>query len=140
MIHTSHTQAAKTADCESEGICGDETSGEEAKSLQQRREVGEGSARKNLQKKKRKKAERTPKRPSHPRAEAVLMKPVEGMSDAFILRKLKKRVNPDELGVTVQGIRETRCKDVLVKLKSSKKDIEQLDTAFKKAVDPPDRD
>ena len=41
------------------------------------------------------------------------------MSYASILRELKKRVNPDELGVTVQGIRETRSKDFLVELKYS---------------------
>ena len=81
-------------------------------------------ARENLQKKNRKKAERTPKTPSHARPKAVLIKPAEGMSYASILRKLKKRVNPDELGATVQGIRETRSKDLLVELKFSQKDRE----------------
>ena len=90
--------------------------------------------RKNLQKRKRKKAERTPKRHSHARPEAVIMKPVEGMSYALILRDLKKRVNPNELGATVQGIRETHSKHLLVKLKCSKNDRERLDTAFKEAV------
>ena len=30
------------------------------------------------------------------------------------MRGLKRRVNPDEQGVKVQGIRETRSKDLLV--------------------------
>ena len=53
---------------------------------------------------------------------------------ASILRELKKRVNPDELGATVQGIREKRSKDLLVELKCSTKSRGRLDTAFKEAV------
>ena len=44
---------------------------------------------------------------SRARSEAMFAKPTEGMSCASILRDLKKRVNPDELGATVQGIMET---------------------------------
>ena len=91
-------------------------------------------ARKNFQKKKRNMAVRTSERPSHVRSEAVFIKPAEGMSYVSILRELKKRVNPDELGATVQGIRETRSKNLLVKLKCSKKDRGRLDTAFKEAI------
>ena len=57
------------------------------------------------------------------------------MSYSCILRELKKRVNSDELGATVQGIRETRSKDLLVELKCSKKDRGRLDTAFKEAIE-----
>ena len=64
----------------------------------------------------------------------MLIKPAEGMSYASILRELKKRVNPDELGATVQGIREKRSKDLLVELKCSTKSRGRLDTAFKEAV------
>ena len=64
----------------------------------------------------------------------MLIKPAEGMSYATILRKLKKHVSPDELGATVQGIRETRSKDLLVELKCSTKSRGRLDTAFKEAV------
>ena len=56
------------------------------------------------------------------------------MSCASILRGLKKRVNPDELGATVQGIRETRSKELIVELKCSKKDRERLDSTYKEAV------
>ena len=69
----------------------------------------EVSSRKNLQKKKRKKLARTPKKSRRARPEAVLINPEEGLR-ASILRELKKRVNLDELGATVQGIRETRSK------------------------------
>ena len=68
---------------------------------------------KDLRKKKVKKPTRTPQSPRRPRSEAVLIKPAEGMSYASILRKLTKRVNPNELDATVQGIRETRSKDTL---------------------------
>ena len=44
------------------------------------------------------------------------------------------RVNPDELGVTVQGIRETCSKHLLVELKCSTKSKGRLDTAFKEAI------
>ena len=56
------------------------------------------------------------------------------MSYVFILRELKKSFNPEELGATVQGIRETRSKDLLVELKCSTKSRGRLDTAFKEAV------
>ena len=76
---------------------------------------------KDLQKRKGKKPSKTQEKPRRARPEAVLIKPTEGMSYASILRELKKRVNPDELGATVQGIRETRSKDLLVELKCSTK-------------------
>ena len=76
---------------------------------------------------------RTSERPSRTRPEAVLIKPAERMSYTSILRELKKRVNPDELGAAVPGIRKTRSKDLQVGLKCSKKDRGWLDIAFKKA-------
>ena len=59
--------------------------------------------RKDLRKKKKKekKLSRTLEESRRARPEAVLIKPAEGMSYASILRELKKRVNPDELGATV---------------------------------------
>ena len=65
----------------------------------------------------------------------VLIKPAEGMSYASIMRELKIRVNPYELGATVEGIRVTRSKDFLVKLECSTKSRERLDTAFKGVVE-----
>ena len=89
--------------------------------------------REDLRKKKKeeKKLSRTQEKSRRAHPEAVLIKPAEGMSYASILRGLKKRVNPDELGTTVQGIRETRSKELIVELKCSKNDRERLDTAFK---------
>ena len=86
----------------------------------------EVSSRKILKKKKRKKPARTPEKSSRARPEAVLIKPAKEMSYASILRELEKRVNPDELGATVQEIRETHSKDLLVELKCSKKDRGRL--------------
>ena len=57
------------------------------------------------------------------------------MSYAAILKDLKKHVKPDELGVTVHGIRETRSKDLLVELKCSKGGRGRLDTALKEVID-----
>ena len=62
------------------------------------------------------------------------MKPTEGVSYAAILKDLKKHVKPDELGVTVHGIRETRSKDLLVELKCSKEGRRRLDTALKEVI------
>ena len=59
--------------------------------------------------------------PSRAHPEAVLIKPAEGMSYASILRELIQRFNPDKLDTTVQVIRKTRSKDLLVELKCSKK-------------------
>ena len=89
---------------------------------------------KGLRKRKGKKPFKTPETPRRARPEAVLIKPAEGMSYASILRELKQSVNPEELGATVQGIRETRSKDLLVELKCSTKCRGRLDTAFKEAV------
>ena len=74
--------------------------------------------------KKEKKPSKRPEKSHFARPEAVLIKPAEGMSYASILREQKKRVNPDELGATVQGIRKTRSKDFLVELKCSTKSRE----------------
>ena len=59
--------------------------------------------RKDLRKKKKqgKNLSRTQEKSRRARSEAVLIKPAEGMRYASILRGLKKRVNPDELGATV---------------------------------------
>ena len=55
-------------------------------------------------------------------------------SYASTLRELKKHVNPNELCATVQRIRETHSKDLLVELKWSTKSRGRLETAFKEAV------
>ena len=73
-------------------------------------------------------------KPGRPGSEAMLIKPAEGISYASILRDLERRVNPDELGVTVQGIREKRSKDLLVELKCPKEGRWRLDSAFQEAI------
>ena len=93
--------------------------------------------RKDLRKKKKKKEKqlsRTPEKSRRARPEAVLIGPAEGMSYASILCECKKRVNPDELDATVQGIKETRSKHLLAELKCSTKSRERLDTTFKEVV------
>ena len=82
----------------------------------------------------RKEAFQTSEQPHHTRSEPLLIKPAEGICYATILRDLKKRVNTDELGATVQGIRETRSKDLLVELKCSTKTRGRLNTAFKEVT------
>ena len=87
--------------------------------------------RKILRKEKTKKADKTPERPRRARPEAVLINLGERLSYAAILKDLKKCVKPDELGLTVQGIRETCSKDLLVELKCFKEGRGQLVTVFK---------
>ena len=85
-------------------------------------------------KKKEKKLSTTPEKSHRARLESVLIKPAEGMSYATILCELKEHFNPDELGATVQGIREARSKDLLVEMKCSTKSREKILTAFKEVV------
>ena len=59
---------------------------------------------------------------------------MEGVSYAEILKNLKSRVNPEELGVEVGGIRETRTKDLLVEIKCAAGNRGKLDSAFRDAV------
>ena len=59
------------------------------------------------------------------------------MSYSSILRDLKRRINLDELGVTIQGIRETRSKDLLVELKCLKEGRGRLNPAFQEAIGVP---
>ena len=96
--------------------------------------MGVGLHKEGAPKEEGKEASRRPEKFRFARPEAVLIKPVEGMSYATILRELKKRVNPNELGATVQGIRKTRSKDLLAELKCSTKSRERLGTAFKQVV------
>ena len=57
---------------------------------------------------------------------------MEGPEEA---KKNQEEVKPEILGFTVQGIRETRSKDLLVDLKFSKEDRGHLDSAFKGVID-----
>ena len=91
--------------------------------------------RKNLRTQKLKPDAKKPEWPRRACPEVKLLKPAEGVSYAANLKNLKKRVKPDELGFTVQGIRETRSKDPLVELKCSKEGKGQLDTALKEVID-----
>ena len=91
-------------------------------------------SKKDLRKKRGKKPSKTSEQPRRARPEAVLIKPAEGMSYATILRERKMRVNSDELGATVQGIRDTRSKDLLVEIKCSAKSRGRLGTAFKEVI------
>ena len=91
-------------------------------------------ARKNLWKKKPKPEAKEPEWSRRACPEAVLIKLTEGVSYAAILKDLKKHVKPDELGVTVHGIKQTRSKDLLVELKCSKEGRRRLDTTLKKVI------
>ena len=59
------------------------------------------------------------------------------MSYAAILRNLKIRVSPEELGAKIGGIRETRAKDLLVELKCNVKDRVGLNSTFHEAIGAP---
>ena len=53
---------------------------------------------------------------------------------AAILKNIKVHVNPEELGVTVGGIRENRSKDLLVEVKCGTRNRGRLDSAFHNVV------
>ena len=55
-------------------------------------------------------------------------------SYAAILKSLKSSVNPEELGISVLGIRDTRSKDLLVEMKCVAKDRGRLDSVFRDAI------
>ena len=57
--------------------------------------------------------EKKPVRSRPPRSEAILIKPLEGVSYVVILNNLKSCVSPEKLGANVGGIRETRTKSLL---------------------------
>ena len=78
--------------------------------------------RKDLRKKKLKPTSKKPEQPKRARSEAVIIKPLEGVSYVAILKNQKSRVNPEELGVKIEGIRETRTKDLLVEVKCAAED------------------
>ena len=90
--------------------------------------------RKDLRKKKLEPIPKKPERPKRDHSESVIIKPLKGVSYAEILKNLKSRVNPEELGVKIGGIRETRTKDLLVEVKCAAEDRGRLDTAFRDVV------
>ena len=56
------------------------------------------------------------------------------MVPLMLLKNLKSRVNPTELGVRIGGIRETRAKDLLVEVKCAAENRGRLDSAFRGVV------
>ena len=88
-------------------------------------------ARRDLRKKKKKSkpAPKKPERPKRARSEAVIIKPAEA-----ILKNLKSGVNPEELGVRIGGVRETRTKYLLAEVKFAAENRERLDSAFRGVV------
>ena len=66
----------------------------------------EVQTRENLRKQKPEPESKKPEWPKYARSEAVLIKFAGGVSYAGILKNLKKRIIPEELGVTVQRIRK----------------------------------
>ena len=73
-------------------------------------------------KKKTKLASKKPERPKRVHSELVQIKCTESVSNAAFLKNLKSRVNPEELGVKIGGIRETRTKNLVVEVKCAAED------------------
>ena len=59
---------------------------------------------------------------------------LEEESEARAKENRAVKTNPEELGVTIEGIRETRSKYLLVELKCAVKDRGRLDSAFRDVV------
>ena len=64
------------------------------------------------------------------RPKAVIITPEEGVRYPEILKNLKSRVNPEELGVKIGGIRDTRTEDLLFEVKCAAEDRGRLYSAF----------
>ena len=108
---------------------------EEAKNLKKPEVWMKVPSKKDLRTKGKSKLEtRKPERPKRVHFEAVLIKSVKGVSYVAILKNLQSRVNPEELGVMISGVRETRTKDLLVEIKCAAKDRGRLDSAFRDVV------
>ena len=87
-------------------------------------------AKRDIRKKKKSKpAPKKPEGPKRARSEAVIIKPADA-----ILKNLKSRVNPEELGFRIDGIRETRTKYLLVEVKCAAENRGKLDSAFRGVV------
>ena len=84
-------------------------------------------ARKDYREKKDQAGDKKTERPRRACSETVLIKLLEGVSYAAILKNRKSRVNPEELGVTIGGIRESRSKDLLDEVKCAVKHKGRLD-------------
>ena len=103
---------------------------ERPKASPKKEEWVEVPLRKNLWKKEPKLDAKKPDCPRRAHPEAVLIKPAEGVSYTAIFKNLKKNVKPDELGVTVHGIRKTCSRGLLLELKCSKEGRGWLDIAL----------
>ena len=64
----------------------------------------------------------------------MLIKPADGVRYAKSWKNLKMHVKPDNLGLKVHVIRETRSKDLLVELKCSKEGRGQLNSTLKEVI------
>lgn len=70
----------------------------------------------------RTKRNRREKGPPRTRPDAVLIKPAEGKSYAEVLKELRERIKPEDVGAEVSRIRQTRAGDILVELGAETKD------------------
>ena len=127
-IQSGHAQVKEGADRKSSGDCDLKTGGKEVK------ELSEVPVRKEFWEKEPQSVARKPKRSRRVCSEAVLAKPAGGMSYATILRSFKSRVNPEELVIRVQRIRDTCSNGYLVQIRWAVKDRDRLDSAFRDIV------
>lgn len=74
------------------------------------------------------------KKPKRPRSEAVLIRPADGRKYADVLKDIRSKVRPDDIGVTVKAVRETRAGYILVELGEKPKDKDKFGEALRTAV------
>lgn len=77
---------------------------------------------------------RRPRRNRRKRPEAVLIKPTQGTSYADVLKSIRSQVNPDEMGVKVKAVRQTRAGDILVELRATSEAKAIFGTAVRGAI------
>ncbi|XP_033231714.1 uncharacterized protein LOC117182718 [Belonocnema kinseyi] len=66
--------------------------------------------------------------------EAIAINPAAGKKYADVLKEVQANVKPDDHGVSVKSIRQTRTGDVLIELKAKKEDRERFGTALSGAL------
>lgn len=74
------------------------------------------------------------RRKERPRPEAILISLIEGKKYADVLRDIKANVKPDDMGIKVSSIRETRKGGILVELSAKPEDKSRFSSALKAAV------
>lgn len=80
--------------------------------------------------KRRKNEKNNKRREMRDQGEAITIKAKSTESYADVIKEMKRKINPTDIGVEIQGIRRTRAGELLVKLKKGEGQAEKLKSAI----------